>query len=232
MSKMTETLKAAGWVKTTLGECRAGEEVLLTPEGPCPRATRVIQPAERVGEKEPFVNTSDGGIRRGTLPVLRSPRPEYAPGTVALIRRREDQTPVRARKIRGHWIPSGDSPVDDDSVEVVRVLLPADQDIPALLEEIERLHEEVRGQRAVAEMLAHVTEASHRREDRVTDILNKISLDKNPMVTDEMVEHAAEALYDLRYGYGWDEDATEDEKDEFRELAREILEDALRGGES
>ena len=74
MSKLIEDLRNAGWVETTLGECQVGEEVLLTPTGPCPRATRVTQPAERGGEKEPFVNTSDGGIRRGTLPVLRAPR--------------------------------------------------------------------------------------------------------------------------------------------------------------
>lgn len=135
MSKLIETLIAAGWVETTLGECRPGEEVLLTPAGPCPRATRVTQPAERGGEKEPFVNTSDGGIRRGTLPVLRAPRPkrpEYAPGTAALIRWREDQQPVRAWKIPGHWIfPSGAS-LDDDNGEIIRVLLPADQDTPPI----------------------------------------------------------------------------------------------------
>ena len=108
----------------------------------------------------------------------------------------------------------------------------AREDIPALLEEIDRLHEEVRGQRYVAEMLARVAEAAHRREDRVRDCLDKIRLDKTPMVTDEMVEHAAEALYDQRYGYGWDEDAWENEKDKSRELAREVLEAALGGGES
>ncbi|MDN5640688.1 MAG: hypothetical protein L0I17_07950 [Actinomycetia bacterium] len=103
----------------------------------------------------------------------------------------------------------------------------AREDIPTLLEEIDRLHEEVSGQRSVAEMLARVAEAAHRREDRVRDRLNNIRV-----VTDEMVEHAAKAMYRQEFGSGWDEDATEDEKDEFWELARRILEAALGGGES
>lgn len=132
MSKMIETLKKAGWVETTLGECQMGEEVLLGPAGPCPRATRVAQPAEWGGEKEPFFNTSDGGIRRGTTPVLRAPRPECAPGTVALITWDEDKPLVRAWKVPGQWILTGGIPLDDDSVEVVRVLLLADQDTPTV----------------------------------------------------------------------------------------------------
>lgn len=131
MTKLIEDLKAAGWVETTLGECQMGEEVLLNPAGPSPRATRVTQPAERGGKKEP-VKTSDGGIRLGTIPVLRAPRPECAPGTVALIRWREDQPPVRAWKVPGQWIfPSGAS-LDDDNGEIIRVLLPADQDTPPI----------------------------------------------------------------------------------------------------
>lgn len=51
-------------------------------------------------------------------------------------------------------------------------------------------------------------------------------------ITDEMVERAGKALYRQEFGSGWDEDPTEDEKDEFRELAREVLEAALGGGES
>ena len=131
MTKLTETLKAAGWVDTTLGECQVGEEVLLTPHGLCPRAMQVTQPAEWGGEKE-TVKTSDGVIRLGATPVLRSPRPEYAPGPVALIRGRVGESHVRAWKVPGQWILTGGIPLDDDVVEVVRVLLPADQDTPAV----------------------------------------------------------------------------------------------------
>lgn len=133
MSKMIEDLKAAGWVETTLGECWVGEEVLLTKAGHIPRVLRVAQPAERVGEKELFVSASDGYARLDTTPVLRAPRPEYASGTVALIRWRENQLPVRAWRKHERWILPGSMPaVDDDDVEVVRVLLPADQDTPAV----------------------------------------------------------------------------------------------------
>lgn len=76
MSKLTETLKDAGWVETTLEECRMGEEVLLTRTGETPRAMRVTQPVECGGGKGPFVSTSDGYARLDTTPVLRAPRPE------------------------------------------------------------------------------------------------------------------------------------------------------------
>lgn len=132
MTKLTETLKNAGWVETTLGECQVGDEVLLTPDGRFPRAVRLVQPPERGGEKRPFVITSDGGVRRDTTPVLRPPRPEYEPGTVALIRGRVGKSHVRAWKVPGQWIPVDGIPLDDDDIEVVRVLLPADQDTPAV----------------------------------------------------------------------------------------------------
>lgn len=130
MSKLIEDLKAAGWVETTLGECRVEEEVLLTPDGPFPRAVRLVQPPEWGGEKRLFVNTSDGRALLGTIPVLRAPRPAPLEGTVALIRWREDQPPGRAWKTTGHWVLSGDAVLDDDDAEVVRVLLPAEQDTP------------------------------------------------------------------------------------------------------
>ncbi|MDN5640118.1 MAG: hypothetical protein L0I17_04905 [Actinomycetia bacterium] len=130
MSKLIEDLKAAGWVETTLGECRLGEEVLLTQDGRFPRAVRVTKPAEWGGEKGPLVNISDGGARWGTTPVLRAPRPAPLEGTVALIRWREDQPPGRAWKTTGHWVLSGGAVLDDDDAEVVRVLLPAEQDTP------------------------------------------------------------------------------------------------------
>lgn len=104
----------------------------------------------------------------------------------------------------------------------------AREDIPALLNEIDRLHEEVRGQRAVAEMNARVAEAAYRREDKVRDRLNK-----SRVVTDEMVEHAAKAMYRQEFGSGSAADPWwEDEKDNFREWAREVLEAAIGGGES
>ena len=137
MSKLIETLKNNGWVETTLGECQMGEEVLLTQAGHIPRVLRVTQPAERVGEKQLFVSTSDGCARLDTTPVLRAPRPEYASGTVAMIRWREDQLPVRAWRKHGRWILPGSMPaVDDDDVEVVRVLLPADQDTQPITDEM------------------------------------------------------------------------------------------------
>ncbi|MEV8166190.1 hypothetical protein AB0O80_10435 [Rothia kristinae] len=139
MTKLTETLKAAGWVETTLGECWKGEEVLLTKAGHIARALRVTRPAGEDG----CVGTSDGGIRLDTTPVLREPRPErpeYEPGTVALITWDEgdehvrDLLPVRAMMgAEGAWHGAEtDPPSESSRVEVVRVLLPADQDTPAV----------------------------------------------------------------------------------------------------
>lgn len=63
-----------------------------------------------------------------------------------------------------------------------------------------------------------------------TELLTEVArLREAPTITDEMVERAAEALYRQEFGSGWDEDPTEDEKDEFRELAREVIEAALGG---
>ena len=124
MSKLTETLKDAGWVETTLGECRMGEEVLLT-QYFIPRGVRITQTKDRKG----YVRTSDRAERIHVVTVLRAPRPAPLEGTVALIRWREDQPPGRAWKTTGHWVLSGGAVLDDDA-EVVRVLLPADQDTP------------------------------------------------------------------------------------------------------
>lgn len=136
MTKLTETLKKSGWVETTLGECQVGEEVVCWPRlVTTPQGLRVTRPAEwREGEGV-YVSTNDGRSRRGATPVLREPRPErpeYAPGTVALIRGRVGESHVRAWKVPGQWILTGGIPLDDDVVEVVRVLLPADQDTPAV----------------------------------------------------------------------------------------------------
>lgn len=137
MTKILKALKAAGWVETTLGECHVGEEGLLTQAGPFPRPMQVTQPAECGGEKKRFVKTNDGCARLlDTTPVLREPRPErpeYEPGTVALIRGRGGKSLVRAWRMRGRWIlPNSTPAVEDDNVEVVRVLLPADQDTPTV----------------------------------------------------------------------------------------------------
>lgn len=177
MNKMIETLKNNGWEMSTFGQCQLGDEVLTRRDKKASVYTTVCGKYEREG-----LTVTEDGIFPDWTPVLRSPRPEYAPGTVALIRRSEDQPPVRAWKIREHWLVQGGSPVDDDDdrIEVIRVLLPADQDTPPV------------------------------------------------EVTDEMVERAAEAMYRQECDFGWDEDAWEDEKDEFREEARRILEAALR----
>lgn len=132
MSKLIETLKNNGWVETTLGECQMGEEVLLTQAGHIPRVLRVTQPAERVGEKELFVSTSDGCARLDTTPVLRAPRPEYASGTVALITWDGQDKPMRAMRLNQDWTTVDDGYVLEGSAKVVRVLLPADQDTPPI----------------------------------------------------------------------------------------------------
>lgn len=70
MSKLTETLKDAGWVETTLGECRLGEEVLLTQAYFIPRGVRVTKTKDRAG----YVRTSDGDAWIHDVTVLRAPR--------------------------------------------------------------------------------------------------------------------------------------------------------------
>lgn len=140
MTKLIETLEAAGWVDTTMGECRPGEEVVIVDNGHV---------------RHEFITRAD--VTRGTVsdakgfqwaaetPAQRPPRPEYAPGTVALIRVRGGKSLVRALKIRGHWILPGSKPAvedrrvpvaEDDHVEVVRVLLHADQDTPPITDEM------------------------------------------------------------------------------------------------
>lgn len=126
MTKLIEDLEAAGWVDTTMGECRPGEEVVIVDNGHV---------------RHEFITRAD--VTRGTVsdakgfqwaaetPAQRPPRPEYAPGTVALIRVRGSKSLVRAWRMRGYWIPSGGMSLDDD-IEVVRVLLPADQDTPPI----------------------------------------------------------------------------------------------------
>ena len=125
MTKILKALDAAGWVDTTMGECRPGEEVVIVDNGHV---------------RHEFITRAD--VTRGTVsdakgfqwaaetPAQRPPRPKYAPGTVALIRGRGDKSLVRAWKAPGQWILVGGIPLDDDVVEVIRVLLPADQDTP------------------------------------------------------------------------------------------------------
>lgn len=188
MSKMIELLKASGWVETTLGKCQLGDEVLTRRDKKVNVYTTVCGEYEREG-----LTVTEDGIFHEWTPVLRAPRPErpeYAPGTVALITWDEgdehvrDLLPVRAMMgAEGAWRGAEVVPPRSlDRIEVIRVLLTADQDTPP--------------------------------------------------ITDEMVEHAAEALYNRKFGFGWDEDPWENEKDKFRELAREVLDAAFGGGES
>lgn len=136
MTRLIEDLKAAGWVETTLGECRPGEEVLLIQAGRIPRALTVT----RVHRETCVGETSDGTTRANKVPVLRPPRPECAPGTVALITWDEGDDhvrnllPVRAMMgAEGAWHGAEtDPPRSLDRIEVIRVLLPADQDIPPI----------------------------------------------------------------------------------------------------
>lgn len=115
----------------------------------------------------------------------------------------------------------------------------AREDIPALLDEIDRLHEEVRDQRHVADMLARVVKAAHQREDRVRDRLSKILPDKTRVVTDEMVERGAEALHlanskDPTTGPQWDAICADwpEIAALYRRGVRAALEATVGGGES
>lgn len=137
MIKLIETLKAAGWVETTLGECWVEDEVqLIRQHHFISRPLTVTS----VNHEQWIVETSDGVRRDGKTPVLRSPRPEYAPGTVALITWDEgdehvrDLLPVRAMMgAEGAWRGAEVVPPRSlDRIEVIRVLLPADQDTPTV----------------------------------------------------------------------------------------------------
>lgn len=135
MTKIIEALEAAGWVDTTLGECRPGEEVVIVDNGHV---------------RHEFITRAD--VTRGTVsdakgfqwaaetPAQRPPRPEYAPGTVALITWDEGDDhvrnllPVRAMMgAEGAWHGAEtDPPRSLDRIEVIRVLLPAEQDTPPI----------------------------------------------------------------------------------------------------
>ena len=135
MTKILKALEAAGWVDTTMGECRPGEEVVIVDNGHV---------------RHEFITRAD--VTRGTVsdakgfqwaaetPAQRPPRPEYAPGTVALITWDEgdenvrDLLPVRAMmSVEGVWHGAEiDPPGESDRIEVIRVLLPADQDTPSV----------------------------------------------------------------------------------------------------
>ena len=135
MTKILKALEAAGWVDTTLGECRPGEEVVIVDNGYV---------------RHEFITRAD--VTRGTVsdakgfqwaaetPAQRPPRPECAPGTVALITWDEGDDhvrnllPVRAMMgAEGAWHGAEtDPPRSLDRIEVIRVLLPADQDTPTI----------------------------------------------------------------------------------------------------
>ena len=130
MTKLIETLKNAGWVETTLGECRPGEEVVIVDNGHV---------------RHEFITRAD--VTRGTVsdakgfqwaaetPAQRPPRPnssEYPPGTVALITWDGQDEPIRAMRLNQDWTTVDDRYVMEGSAKVLRVLLPADQDTPPI----------------------------------------------------------------------------------------------------
>lgn len=129
MTKLIEDLKAAGWVETTLGECRPGEEVVIVDNGHVRHEfiTRADMTRGTVSDAKGFQWAAE-------TPAQRPPRPEYAPGTVALIRIPGGTSPVRAFKDHGGWFRSNGDWINEKSpgTEVVRVLLPADQDTPPI----------------------------------------------------------------------------------------------------
>lgn len=135
MSKMIETLKNNGWEMSTLGQCQLGDEVLTRRDKKASVYTTVCGEYECEG----FTVTEDGIFPEWT-PVLRAPRPECEPGTVALVTWDEgygpvrDLLPVRAMMgADGVWHGAEiDPPGESDRIEVVRVLLPADQDTPTV----------------------------------------------------------------------------------------------------
>lgn len=128
MTRMIEDLKAAGWVETNIGDCQKGDEVVVWGGD----GVKVQPFVESPKGADGFVQLAAVGSYSRGITALRAPRPEYAPGTVALIQWREDKPPVRALKEHGCWIPSGGMSLDDAGVEVVRVLLPAEQDTLAV----------------------------------------------------------------------------------------------------
>ena len=127
MTKILKALEAAGWVDTTMGECRPGEEVVIVDNGHV---------------RHEFITRAD--VTRGTVsdakgfhwaaetPAQRPPRPEYAPGTVALITWDGQDEPMRAMRLNQDWTTVDDGYVMEGSAQPVRVLLPADQDTPTI----------------------------------------------------------------------------------------------------
>lgn len=139
MTKILKALEAAGWVDTTLGECRPGEEVVIVDNGHVRHEF-----ITRADEVRGTVSDAKGFQWAAETPAQRPPRPEYAPGTVALITWDEGYEPVRnllpmraMMSVEGVWHGAEiDPPSEPDRVEVVRVLLPADQDIPPITDEM------------------------------------------------------------------------------------------------
>ena len=70
MSKMTEDLKAAGWVETTLGKCQLGDEVLTRRDKKVNVYTTVCGEYEREG-----LTVTEDGIFHEWTPVLRARDP-------------------------------------------------------------------------------------------------------------------------------------------------------------
>lgn len=139
MTRLIEDLKAAGWVETTMGECRPGEEVVIVDNGHVRHEF-----ITRADEVRGTVSDAKGFQWAAETPAQRPPRPEYEPGTVALITWDEvddhvrDLLPVRAMMDAGGVWRGAEvfPPRSLDRIEVIRVLLPADQDTPQITDEM------------------------------------------------------------------------------------------------
>ena len=164
MIKLLEDLKAAGWVETTLGECRVGDEVLLIHPHCISRPLTVT----RVNHEQWIVETSDEVRRSGDAPVLRAPRPDHPEGTVALIRQPGLTWPMPGLWMDGAWhTPQGQfvDPVvcwvicDPDGLPTPEALLDTLRDVTLVdgLVKDSTPAQEDRVRRAVSDLIGHLT---------------------------------------------------------------------------
>lgn len=68
--RIVTDLKATGWVETTIGECQAGEEILINLPFHIPRALTIYGVEKNLNQ----VRTRDGMSWSEEIPVLREPR--------------------------------------------------------------------------------------------------------------------------------------------------------------
>lgn len=73
--RITTDLKSVGWVETTIGECQAGEAILINMPFHIPRALTIY----RVEKHSSQVRTGDGTAWSEKVPVLREPRETERP---------------------------------------------------------------------------------------------------------------------------------------------------------